>query len=291
MRAWSNLSAFQEWKKGVKEITFPVTAENLDNTEACFKKAIEIESGRSFAEAAEKDEGFSRAWSRLGYCYMLRYIEGFVDELGNEADDYTARAVRMDPHNYDVHWDRAIFYQLTGELNSAEEEFQTARDLNDCNVDLIVEQSELYLNLGDHDHALELLCKAGEFVNHDWFQWSFAWTCYFKAPLNPMYYDDALDCINSTHWQPGDRLYMYDIQLLEAAIHARMRDVESDEDIKKQHESCRKIAKSNFQEACIRYRPWTKERPWGRKDEKRWHTFVKEVDEKHWLEGVDLALE
>ena len=318
MRTWKKEEAFQEWKKGVGEMTFPVTKERLGKAETHFKKAIVIESGCTFAEAAEKDKGFSRAWSRLGYCYMTRYIEGFIKSKSPKADEYTARAVRMDPLNYDVHWDRAIFYQLTEQFVLAKKSFQRARDLNDCNVDLIVEQSELYLNIGCHDHALKLLRKAGEFVHHDWFHWNFAWTYYFKARCDPVYYEEALDHIGAMHWQPGEPRYMYDIQLLKAAIHARMRDngikeecrstEEEDslteeerelaeekrklaeEKFKSQQESLRLNAKEQFQKSCVEYRPWTKDREWGTEDEDRWHKFARDEDRDHWLEGVDLGL-
>ena len=108
MRAWNKEAAFQEWKNGVREMTFPVTEGNLDSAEKYFKQAIEIEYGGSFANARKNDGGLSRAWSRLGYCYLTRHIEGFDKDLRMEADEYTDRAVRMDPFNYDVYWDRAF---------------------------------------------------------------------------------------------------------------------------------------------------------------------------------------
>jgi tetratricopeptide (TPR) repeat protein len=289
MRAWNNEDAFKEWKKGVLEMAFPVTEDKLDRAEQHFIKAIEDESGVSFAIAAKNDQGFSRAWSRLGFCYMFRYIEGFDTKLGPEADEYTARAVRMDPLNYDVHWDRAIYHQLIGQFDLAEEAFDRARELNDCNVDLIVEQAELYITMGDHDQALKLLRKAGEFVHHDWFHWNFAWAYYFKARCDPVYYDLALDHIRAMHWQPGEPHYMYDVQLLKAIIHARMRDIETDNDIKAQQETLRLIAKAHFQDGCARYRP--KHPGWGRDDQDRWHKFARNQDRDHWLEGVDLGLE
>ena len=85
MRAWNNVGAFKEWKTGVREMTFPVTEDNLDKAEEHFKKAIEDESGGSFADAAQNDLGFSRAWSRLGFCYMFRYVEGCDKTLRSEA--------------------------------------------------------------------------------------------------------------------------------------------------------------------------------------------------------------
>ncbi len=267
-------------------MTFPVTESSLDRAEEHFKEAIRIESVGTFANAATNDEGFSRAWSRLGFCYMTRYIEGFDGTLRPEADEYTARAVGMDPLNYDVHWDRALYYQLTGQFDLAEEAFDRARKLNDCNVDLIVEQAELYINMGDHDHALKLLRKAGEFVHHDWFHWNIAWAYYFKARLDPVYYDHALDHIRAMHWQPGEPRYMYAIQLLTATIHARL--IELDDDCKSQPEPLRLIAKAHFEAGCAQYRP--KISGWSRIDEDRWHKFAKDEDEDHWLKGVDLGL-
>lgn len=286
MRAWNSEKAFQEWKNGVREMTFPVDIVHLDFAETHFKNAIEFESGGTFAEAAKKDQGFSRAWSRLGYCYMTRNMEGFDDTLRAEAEEYTARAVRMDPLNYDVHWDRAIYYQLTAKFDLAEEAFNRARELNDCNVDLIVEQAELYINLGDHDHALKLLRKAGEFVHHDWFHWNFAWAYYFKARLDPVFYDHALDHIRAMHWQPGEPRYMYDVQLLKATIHAKLIELELAS--KSQQEPLRLIAKAHFQAGCTLYRP--KISAWNKNDEDRWHKFDINEDRDHWLDGVELGL-
>ena len=267
-------------------MTFPVTEPSMDKAEVHFKNAIEDESGGSFADAALNDSGFSRAWSRLGFCYLFRYVEGFDESLRPEADEYTARAVRMDPLNYDVHWDRAIYYQLTEQFGLAVKSFNRARELNDCNVDLIVEEAELYTCLGDHDHALKLLRKAGVFVHHDWFHWNYAWAYYFKARLDPVYYDHALDHIRAMHWQPGEPLYMYDVQLLKAVIYARL--IEIDPNCKAQQEPLRLIAKAYFQDGCAKYRP--KHPGWGRDDEDRWHRFAKDEDESHWLDGVDLGL-
>lgn len=278
MRAWYSEDAFQEWKNGVREMAFPVTEGNLTNAEEHFRNAILIESGeKSISAAASQNAGLSRAWSRLGYCYMTRYIEGFDAVLRPEADEYTDRAVCMDPLNYDVYWDRAFFYQLTDQFDLAEKTYDRARELNDGNSDLIVEQSELFVSRGNHDHALKLLRQAASVVNHDWIHWNFAWTYYFKGRLDPVFYDCALDHIRCMHWQPGEPKYMYEVQLLKAVLHARL-----------QQDRLRQGAKAQFQAGLAQFRPGNP--GWGRKDEDRVRRFEMDDDRNHWLDGVDLAL-
>jgi len=278
MRAWGNEYAFQDWKNGVREMAFPVTEDNLNNAEEYFINAILKESGlKTLSEAAKKNEGLSRAWSRLGYCYMTRYIEGFDDKLRPEADEYTDRAVCMDPLNFDVYWDRAFFYQLTDQFDLAEKTYNRARELNDGNSDLVVEQSELYVSRGNHDHALKLLRQAASVVHHDWIHWNFAWTYYFKGRLDAVFYDCALDHIRSMHWQPGEPKYMNDVLLLKAVLHARL-----------QQDQLRQVAKTQFQAGLAQFRPGNP--GWGRNDEYRARRFERDDDRNHWLEGVDLAL-
>ena len=197
-------AVLQEWKLGARYMALPFTEADMNNAEVHFIKAIELEAEKatgkptSFDEARAKDLGYPRAWSRYGYVKMTRFIEGWDLGAMAEADEFTERAVRLDETDYDVHWDRAFYFQLTSDgkpkkdFDRALNEYDRAQQLNDGNEELRVEASEVHVSIGDHDKALAELRRAGRVIPHEWFWWDMAWAYYFKARLDPTYYDVAL---------------------------------------------------------------------------------------------------
>ena len=233
-----NEAVFQEWKQGVRAMALPFNEADMAVAEAHFKKAIADEASAqtgtstTFEEARQAgDLGYPRAWSRYGYVQMTRYIEGWNLDTLADADEFTQRAVALDETDYDTHWDRAFFYQLTADgapksqFDQALAEYARAQELNDGNEELRVEAAEVYVSIGNPDKALVELRRAGRTINHEWYWWDVAWAYYFKARHDPTYYDVALEQFRFMHWQPGDPRYVFDAQLLKAAIHAQKAEV------------------------------------------------------------------
>ena len=298
-----SVKVFQEWKAGVRAMALPFTEADMNKAEDHFKKAIALEATRqtgkptTFQQARKANNlGYPRAWSRYGYVKMTRFIEGWDLGAMAEADEFTERAVRLDETDYDVHWDRAFYFQLTSDgkpkkdFDRALNEYDRAQQLNDGNEELRVEASEVYVSIGDHDKALAELRRAGRVINHEWFWWDMAWVYYFKARLDPVYYDVALEQFRAMHWQPGDPRYVFDAQLLNAAIHAQKADTLG----LKSEEQLRHVAMAHFRAgkddpAMSAGRGGAK---WSVDDERRARPFASpeaDDDRDHWLNGCHLA--
>ena len=305
-----SVKVFQEWKAGVRAMALPFTEADMNKAEEHFKKAIALEATRqtgkptTFQQARKANNlGYPRAWSRYGYVKMTRFMEGWDLNALADADEFTKRAVRLDDTDYDVHWDRAFFFQLTSDgkpkknFDRALKEYDRAQQLNDGNDELRVEASEVYVSIGDHDKALAELRRAGRVINHEWFWWDMAWVYYFKARLDPVYYDVALEQFRAMHWQPGDARYVFDAQLLKAAIHAQKAAIHKknkNSKGQKSEEQLRDVAMAHFRakKDDLSMRSARRNRAkWNLGDEKRARPFALKVnaDRDHWLNGCKLA--
>jgi tetratricopeptide (TPR) repeat protein len=268
-----NHEAYNKLKQGRRLMTYPVTAGKLQDAAACFRSAIALDAGKSFEECRDQKFGYPKAWGHLGYSVLTAWIEGWESDQAKalqDADDFTGIAISQEHGklDYDTHWDRAFFLQMKGstdpeQFNLAVAEYETAMDLNHVDTNLLLEASESYVSAGRHDDALALLDKAGRSICHDWYRWDRAWVYYFKARSDPAFLDLAISEIRSMYWNPGEPQYMYDVQLLLAAIYAQKAD--------KPKADC---AMAMFQ----------KEKPgWHVKDEYRARPLKHKDDQKHLL--------
>jgi len=229
-----SLEAYQQLKEGRRLMNYPVTEAKLEEAAACFRRAIELDAKGPFDECRAARVGYPKAWGHLGYSVLTAWVEGWrTDKTGvlQEADEFTGIATgqELGAIDYDTHWDRAFFLQVQGSVDPesfdlAIQEYETAMDLNDVDTNLLLEASEGYVSAGRYDEAIELLNKAGRSVCHDWYRWDRAWVYFFKAQQDPVFYDLAISEIRSMYWNPGEPQYMYDIQLLLAAIYVRKGD-------------------------------------------------------------------
>ncbi len=305
-----NENVFQLWKKGVRAMLLPYNEADMNTAEQCFREAIEFEATQqtgkptTFDQARAAGLGYPRAWSRYGYVKMTRYIEGWEGpEALNDADEFTARAVQLDDTDYDVHWDRAFFYQMVVngqpkiDFDQSLNEYARAQDLNDGNEELRVEAAEVYVSIGDPDTALADLRRAGRVINHEWYWWDVAWAYYYKARLDPAYYDVALEQFRSMHWQPGDPRYVFDGQLLKAAIHAQKAEIH-----KTNNNAKRQASEEQLRDVAMMHFRAKKDHPsmrdgrggteWNLNDERRARRFASpeaDADREHWLKGCALA--
>ena len=327
----NNENVFKLWKEGVRAMRLPYNESDMDTAEALFKQAIAEEATQQTGKATTFDQarkavpplgplGYPRAWSRYGYVIMTRVIEGWMPQSAlSDADEFTARAVQLDDTDYDVHWDRAFFLQMmaNGRPKSAFDqslnEYARAQELNDGNEELRVEAAEVYVSIGDPDTALDELRRAGRVINHEWYWWDVAWAYYFKARLDPAYYDVALEQFRSMHWQPGDPRYVFDSQLLKAAIHAQKADIhktkadtydkskDEKQKAKAPKERKRQASEEQLRDAAMAHFRAKKDDPsmrdgrggaeWDLRDEmrKRFASPEADDDRDHWLRGCQLA--
>ena len=327
-----NEKVLQLWKKGARAMLLPYDETDMNTAEECFRQAIELEAEQqtgeptTFDQARAADLGYPRAWSRYGYVIMTRFIEGWMPQEVSEgalkdalkdADEFTARAVKLDDTDYDVHWDRAFFYQMVAQrgpksdFDRSLDEYARAQHLNDGNEEMRVEAAEVYVSIGDPDAALAELRRAGRVINHEWYSWDMAWAYYFKARLDPAYYDVALEQFRSMHWQPGDPRYVFDGQLLKAAIHAQKAEIHRKDAAghKEKGEKEKKEKADNYEkkekELCdvaMKHFRAKKDHPsmrdgrgdteWNLDDERRARRFASpeaDADRDHWLSGCALA--
>lgn len=330
-----NEKVFQLWKEGVRAMLLPYDEADMNTAEERFRQAIELEATQqtgkatTFDEARAADLGYPRAWSRYGYVIMTRFIEGWMpqkvlegalEDALSDADEFTARSVRLDDTDYDVHWDRAFFYQMMAQgrpksdFDQSLNEYARAQELNDGNEELRVEAAEVYVSIGEPDTALGELRRAGRVINHEWYWWDVAWAYYFKARLDPACYDVALEQFRSMHWQPGDPRYVFDSQLLKAAIHAQKADIhktkaetyegskDPEQQAKAPKERKRQASEEQLRDAAMAHFRAKKDDPsmrdgrdgaeWDLRDERRARRFAHpeaDADREHWLRGCQLA--
>ena len=219
----------------------------------------------------------------MAYGVALSYFEAWQGAAAiGDAVKYADLSVALDKFDYENHWVAAFVHLLNGDAKKAAEHMDEALYLNeeDLNMGLLNEMADVLVWLGRPDDAIKLL-KRGRRTT-DWNRWSMAWSYYFKANDDPIFYDLALEEIHSTFWRPGQEEYEYDIQLLAAAIYiqkASLLPVDS--------ESAKEMQRRS-KEAMDAFR---KERPkWTLADEMRRMPFAKSPDgnsaRAHWEDGL-----
>ncbi len=281
--------AFAQLREGRRRMNFPVTQADLAAAAQHFRDAIAFDAGMSFEDARAQgeinDRGYPKAWGHLGYNVLATWIEGWslsvsLSEVLAEADEYTSNAVGQirGQLDYDTHWDRAFFLQMSGPINDqgfdlAIAEYQTAIGLNIVDMNLLLEASEAYVSAGQHDEAIDLVRRAGKHVRHDWYRWDLAWAYFFKGRLGgSIFYKLALDELRKMRHAPGEPKYMVDVQLLAAACYARLEQPDMAQ-----------FAFGNFSNASNGKQDWTLA------DEDRARPFRFEEDRVHLLEACKMA--
>ncbi len=222
MRGTTSRAAFEIFREGVRARSNPFTQERWQASHDFFKKAIEKDTGLSFAEARAKRVGYPRAWSWMAYGLALSYFEGWQSASPlKDVEEFSDLALALDEFDYHNHWVAAFVHLLTGNTKRVEEHMNESLDLNeeDSNMNVLNEMADVLVWLGRPDEAVKLLDRGRRTT--DWNRWSMAWSFYFMAKDNPAYYDRALKEISRTFWKPGQEQYERDIQLLVAAIYAQ----------------------------------------------------------------------
>lgn len=283
-----NAAAYASLMEGRRLMNYPVTQDDLAESAQKFKDAIALDAGMTFDDARFQpieERGYPKAWGHLGYNVLATWIEGWSpaksrSEVMEEANEYTNNGVAQSRGSldYDTHWDRAFYLQMSGPDNAANfdlaiAEYQAAIDLNIVDTNLFLEASEAYVSAGKHDEAINMVLRAGRHVGHDWYHWDLAWAYYFKARLGgPVFYSLAIDELRKMYWSPGDPKYMTDVELLEAACYVRLGKQEMAE------------------VAYARFAGITNGKPgWTVTDENRARPFQFNADRLHLLEACHTA--
>ncbi|MGI9414402.1 MAG: hypothetical protein ACR2PM_12075, partial [Hyphomicrobiales bacterium] len=167
-----------------------------------------------------------RAW--LGYVYVIAIVEdwqpeklGSRDEIYVQSEQHARDAIELEPYHYDGYWALTFVLLNAGRYEEAREACELTLLLNG-NGDkfLLTEAADYHVHFGEVDHALTLINRSMRI--YDWQKWVYAWAYYMKGKDEPQYYQRAIDEIEGTFWKQGDKKYLYDIQLLLAASHARL---------------------------------------------------------------------
>jgi len=281
--------AYAELREGRRRMNYPATSADLLAAAQHFRNAIALDAGMTFDDARAQEDvnarGYPKAWGHLGYATLAAWIEG-AHELSEraqvmaEAQEYTSNAVEQarGDLDYDTHWDRAFYFQMSGpddplNYDRAICEYLKAIDLNIVDSNLLLEASEAYVSAGRPDDAIEMIRRAGRSIRHDWYRWDLAWAYFFKARLGgDVFYNLAIDEIRKMYWSPGEPKYMIDVQLLAAACYARLGKTEMSQ-----------TSFGLFSQASNGKPSWTIN------DEDRARPFKLEEDRLHWLEACKLA--
>jgi adenylate cyclase len=233
------------------------------NAEEELRKSLD-----SFELATRIDPNAARAWSGIAYNLVQLYLQGWEEaDVLARAEAAALRAVQLDPNDYFTQSYLGFYYLNTDRPELAVKAYETALNLNDDDRTVFADAAEALIYVGRIDDGIEMLKRARRVP--DWHRWDMAWAHYLKGRQNPTSYDDALAELEQLYYQPDDKRYLIDIDLLYAAIYAQKDDSGN--------------AASYLQRFLTRRPNWTAE------DERRSTAFSNAEDLAHWIAGITNA--
>lgn len=268
MRGTENRDAFKVFVEGTRGLPF-TSNEGFNNANTRFKKALEI------------DPDYTRAKGWLAYCYVSAARDGWAYDdshperewdkkrLLDEAETLAKEAVARDPTDYDTHWALAYFLLHSGQVGKAVTEFQEALELSrdEFPLNLRAEMADALVLAGDSALAIERVSQARKIP--DWHRWVLAWAYYFRARNDPAFYDLALEELRRMFHRPDEEKYVFETDLLAAAIHAQ---------------------KGADPQARMALTMFLNRKPgWTIKDELERQPFENDDDRRHWEDGLRKA--
>ena len=159
MRGTKSKDAFKRFRDGVRARALPLTEDRWEESDKCFREAIELDTELSFDQALAQEKGYPRAWSWMGYGVALSYFEGWRDKaVIDDAIKYADLSVKLDEFDYENHWVAAFVHLLDGDTTKVEEHMKEALELNeeDLNMGLLNEMADVLVWLGRPDDAIKL---------------------------------------------------------------------------------------------------------------------------------------
>jgi adenylate cyclase len=141
--------------RGIVAAERPMSLENLQEQEVCFRKAITL------------DENNADAWARLARSLLLQRLQfgwslpaGVADEKLNDGGMAAKKAVALDPDNARAHLAMGLFHTIRGEHAAGARENEAAISL-DHNLSLAYNVLGHNLTrLGDPDKAIKIIEQA-----------------------------------------------------------------------------------------------------------------------------------
>lgn len=234
-----------------------------------------VEAREWFGRAIELDPGYARAWGLLAYTHMQTWLNGWRDRGAvADAEQAAAKAVALDPDDYDTHWALAFVHSSLGRFDAAEEEFQHAFDLNPNDAGLLVESAESLTNLGRHDEAIQRI-RLAMTINPrfpEWYCWNLGWALHVARD----YAASTRELLRIS--RPSNEVFV-----MLAANHARLAESAAEA----RDSAGRDRHRAEAAEFLARFRA---NRPdWTIAIERTKRAFRRDEDLEHWLTGLRLA--
>lgn len=252
-RETKNLDAYELSLKG-RAIFYDPQKQSKDGND---------EARKYFQEAIKLDPNYSFAHAELSYVYVQDWQNDWSDnaeEALNEALKYAQHAVALDGNQSINHWNLAIVYSNMGKFDEAMNEYEIAKTLNPNDANLLAEMGDALVQQGRSQDAIDQVEQA---INRNrkntpyWYYWTLARALYMMKR-----YDSAIASVQKIKDPP------YDLNLVLAVCYAR---------------------KGMIKEAQAEVQKFLKFEPtWTVKDSARYH-WKNPEDQKHWLEGLELA--
>jgi len=256
-----NRAAYDAFLTGLHHYSL-LSKEKLDSNQDRTDLAIKI------------DPNCARAWSLSSFNLVQGWLYGYSDEsVLPRAEDAAIRAVQLDPGDYFTHAYLGFYYLRTGRFALALTAYETALALNDDDRLVISDAAEAYIYSGDVDTGITMLNRARRIPDQQ--RWNLAWAYYFKGRTDSSYYGMALAELDQLFYKRGADKYIFDIDLLFAAIHAQKGDA------------------SLASDSIAAYRARISKDPhrstWSVADEASSEMFSDPVQKEHWLDGLRKA--
>ena len=256
-----NRAAYDAFLTGLRNYS-TLSKEGLDQNQDSTDLAIKI------------DPNCARAWALSSFNLVQGWLYGYYEkDILLRAEEHAIRAVQLDPGDYFTHSCLGFYYLRTSRFALALTAYETAIALNDDDRLMLSDAAEAYIYAGDLDAGITLLNRARRVPDQQ--RWNLAWAYYFKGRTDPNYYDQALTELDQLFYKRGADKYIFDIDLLFAAIHAQRSDFDSASSSIKAYRD--RISSDEFR------------RNWSIADEAESELFSDPEQKAHWLDGLRKA--
>ncbi len=132
------------------------------------RKSIEF-ALKMFTQAIELDSGFVRAYAGIADCSAFLYLyAGNHDEHRKQADTMSLKALNLDPDSAEAHASRGVACSLKKDYACAEEEFETAIQLDPMLFEAYYFYARVCFAQGNLPKTIQMYEKAIEVNPHDY---------------------------------------------------------------------------------------------------------------------------